>query len=73
MKGRPRRAVSAAPLVSPEPLFTVLQIAGATQFSTAAVVKMITSGEMRGQKVGKEWRVSATAYDQWRKDSEVSP
>ncbi len=73
MKGRPKRMVSAATLPVPEPHFTVLQIAGATQFSTAAVVKMIEAGELRGRKFGKEWRVSASSYAQWLKDSEVLP
>ena len=55
----------------PEQHYTVLQIAGAHQFSPSAIVGMIKSGELRGRKAGKEWRVSVTAYRAWLDATEV--
>lgn len=70
--GRPRRAIAGAPLVAPEQHFTVVQIAGAHSFSTAAIVAMIRRGELKARKAGKEWRVSVSAYNKWLQATEVT-
>lgn len=70
--GRPRKPIEGAPLEAPEQHFTVLQIAGAHGFSSAAVVGFIRSGELRGRKFGKEWRVPVSAYRAWLSAAEVT-
>lgn len=73
-RGRPARKPAGAPMPEPpEPHWTVQQIAGAHQFTSAAIIAMILRGEIQARRVGTEYRISDRAYRAWLAQTLVCP
>jgi len=65
---RPRTAKS-PPTPMPE-VMTIDDLAGYLQVSKSSLYKLVQSGKVPGQKVGKHWRFSRAVIERWLARSE---
>lgn len=60
------RATRPSPRSLPPPeVMTIGDLAEYLQISTSSLYKLVQSGKVPGQKVGKHWRFSRTVINEW--------
>ncbi|MFE2993356.1 helix-turn-helix domain-containing protein [Streptomyces sp. NPDC059262] len=55
--------------LSSEEVLTVKQVAEILKISEKTARKMLNNGEIKGFKVGREWRVSAEKFNEYLKQN----
>ena len=66
MARNPRAPCRAAP---PPEVMTISDLAEYLQVSKSSLYKLVQSGKVPGQKVGKHWRFHKESVDEWLKRS----
>jgi len=61
----PARGPSDSPAEPPPDVMTVEQLAAYLQVAKSTLYKLAQEGKVPGQKVGKHWRFSKAAIDNW--------
>ncbi|MCY8467183.1 helix-turn-helix domain-containing protein, partial [Bacillus atrophaeus] len=56
-------------LLSSEAILTVKQVAEILKISEKTARKMLNNGEIKGFKVGREWRISSESFNEYLKQN----
>ncbi len=54
-------------------VFTIDELADYLKIPKSTLYKLAKEGKLPGQKIGRHWRFSREAVDQWLEQSHVSP